>query len=303
MKLTLECQGPYLIELLHAIRASCSKEYVFIILQDDLFILQEELSMPSSWVEIEISSQTFFKAYTIKSKQPKNRIVLRAIFASLIEALQASSAFPDTKVTIKLASAENRVYLEFKCEVPEEDGFFSYEKEVDVMIENSENEVLPEIPNSIECELRSGLPMQQIILPVAQESLAMQICLTVEECHSCKARDKRDLDYVLRCGHSRRSFKMPESGKLTLMTRETSPLQVTYAYQGVVLQQGQCTLYNIKTAVKTKDLSTVLHKSCGLNWNKIVLGIQHESEVIVTCSWRDTLCVRFLVATFIEDNN
>ena len=266
-------------------------------------VIQDDPGSANSWVEIDITTQTFFRTYQLKSKASKNRIVLKAINSHLLEALQASSSLSGTRVTIKLASVDSRVYLEFKCEVPEENEIFLFEKQVDVVIELNNDDIVPEIPNSLECELSCAMHIQQMVLPVAGESTIMQICLTVEECHICKAKDKRDLDFVFACQHNRKSFGLPETGKLTLMSRETSPMQVVSAYNGLALQQGQCSLYNIKTMLRTQDLMTVFQKTCGLSWNKIVLGIQHESGVIVTGCWKDSLFVKFLITAYSDDND
>ena len=86
------------------------------------------------------------------------------------------------------------------------------------------------------------------------------------------------------------------------MSKETSPLQVVSSYFNLPLQQGQCSLYNIITLVKAKDLAQIFQKTSMLNWNKVMLGIQHESEIIVTACWKESLCVRFLAAAHIDDN-
>ncbi|OMJ68919.1 hypothetical protein SteCoe_33502 [Stentor coeruleus] len=301
MRLQLECQGSMLSELLKAIRSCCSQEFVFITLQDDIMVIQDDCINPNSWVEIDVKTQQFFKSYTIKSKNLKNRIVLKVIHCSLVEALQGIISLPGSKAIIKLASQDGNIYLEFKCEVPEQNEIFSFEYQVAVNIDNSIDNIIPEIPNSLECELNCVQHMQQMIFPTAEDSNLLQLCLTVEECHNCRAKDRRDLDYVFSCSHNRKNFKLPELGKLTIKSRETTPVQLISAYYNLILQQGQCSLYNIKTLVKAKELSTILQKTYSLNWNKVMLGIQHESEIIATASWKECLSVRFIISAQLDN--
>ncbi|OMJ95917.1 hypothetical protein SteCoe_650 [Stentor coeruleus] len=301
MRLQLECQGVMLGELLKAIRACCSQEFIFITLQDDIMVVQDDCITPNSWVEINVTAQQFFKSYAIKSKNPKNRIVLKVIHCSLVEALQGIISLPGSKATIKLASEDSNIYLEFKCEVPEQNDTFSFEYQVTANIDNSIENIIPELPNSLECELNCAQHIQQMIVPTAEDSNLVQLCLTVEECRSCRANDRRDLDYVFLCSHNRKDFKLPESGKLTIKSKETTPVQVICAYYNLALQQGQCSLYNIKTFVKAKELSTILQKTCSLNWNKVMLGVQHESEIIATASWKECLSVRFVIPAHLDD--
>ena len=297
MKLILECDHIFLGELYKCIRAACSHEFIYLTLQDDLLVIQDEQGTPSSWVEVDIPSQKFFKTFHVKSKAPKNRIVLKSMYQLLLEVLASTSAFEGTKVTIKLAAAENRVYLEFKCEVPQTQGLFLFEKQLDVVIERSSDNIIPQIPNTLECELTCVHHLQQMILPLTGELALIQVCLTV-----CKAADKRDLDYVFNCEHNRRDFKLPSTGKLTIMSRETSPLQVISAYFNLNLQQGQCSLYSITTLVKAKDLVQIFQRTSALNWNKVMLGVQHESEVVVTACWKESLFVRFLATAHTDDS-
>lgn len=107
MKLILECDHIFLGELYKCIRAACSHEFIYLTLQDDLLVIQDEQGTPSSWVEVDIPSQKFFKTFHVKSKAPKNRIVLKSMYQLLLEVLASTSAFEGTKVTIKLAAAEN----------------------------------------------------------------------------------------------------------------------------------------------------------------------------------------------------
>lgn len=301
MRLHLECQGVMLSELLKAVRACCSQEFVFITLQDDMMVVQDDNITPNSWVEIDVTTQQFFKCYAIKSKNPKNRIILKVIHSSLVEALQGIISLPGSKAIIKLASNDGNIYLEFKCEVPEQNDIFSFEYQVTASVENVMESIIPELPNSLECELNCAQHIQQMIVPTAEDSNLVQLCLTVEECHVCRAKDRRDLDYVFSCSHNRKIFKLPESGKLTVKSRETTPVQVICSYYNLILQQGQCSLYNIKTLVKAKELSTILQKTYSLNWNKIMLGVQHESEIIATASWKECLSVRFVISAQLDD--
>jgi hypothetical protein len=301
MRLTLECLGSFLLELNRSVRAVCSREYVYITFQDDLIVIQDETVSPSSWVEIDIATQTFFKKYDLKSKAPKNRIIFKSILSVFLEALQASSALSGTKVAVKLAAFDNRVYLEFKCEVPEEDESFSYEKQVEVIIEKGEEDIVPDIPNVLECELPCIRHLQQMVLPLTNELTLVQICLTVDNCNTCKAKDKRDLDYVFGCTHSRKNYKLPETGKLTVMSQETSPLQVVSSYYNLPLQPGQSSLFNIKSLIKAKDLVQIFQKTSSLNWNKVMLGIQHESEIIITASWKESLRVKLMASGFTQE--
>lgn len=227
--------------------------------------------------------------------------MLKGILGVLLEALKASSALSGTKVIIKLAAAETRVYLEFKCEVPEEDGSFSYEKQVDVNIEKNADNIIPKIPNSIECELACVHHLQQMILPLTGDLTLVHICLSVDTCHICKNKDKRDLEYVFSCNHNRKAFKLPEIGKLTVLSQETSPLQIASCYYNLSLQEGQCSLYNIVTLVKAKDLGYIFQKATSLNWNKVMLGIEHDSDIIVTACWKESLFIRFLATAHIEE--
>lgn len=302
MKLTLECQDTFLSELHRCIKSICSREFIYITFQDDVIVIQDDQGSPSAWVEIDITTQNFFKTYLVKSKLEKNRIVLKTVYLLLLEVLAGSSALPGTKVTIKLIGSESRVYLEFKSEVPEEDGYFSYEKQLEVAIEKSHDSIIPEIPNTLECELSCMHHLQQMILPLTGELALIQVCLTVDDCNVCKAKDKRDLEYVFHCAHNRKNFKLPDTGKLTIMSKEASPLQVISSYFNLTLQQGQCSLYSIMTLVKAQDLLGIFQKTSGLNWGKVMLGIQHESEIVVTACWKESLFIRLLASAHVDDN-
>ena len=303
MKLTIECQANFLVELYRAVRASCTSNYLLINFQDDIMTIQEEgrSSSLKSWVEVEIASQTFFKTYSVKSKHSKNRIVLKCVCNDFLEGLQASSSLAGTKVTINLATADDQVYLNFSCVVPEEDDSFCYDKEVFVMIQKSSESVVPDIPNSIECEVLKGQRLHQFLLTGISPDSLLHLCLTVEECHSCRAKDVRDLDYVFRCSHNRKSFILPETAKLTTRFSESSKFELIATFLGLTLQEGQCSLYSLKTIVKNKDFSQVLQKVTGLNWDKVLFGIQHESEIIVSASWKASLFVRFVIPAQIEE--
>lgn len=303
MKLTIECQAGFLVELYRAVRAACIGDFLLLSFQDDIMIIQDDSKSFStqSWVEIDITHQSYFKTYSVKSKLQKNRIVLKCVFNEFLEGLQASSSLAGTKVTIQLASSDDRVFLEFACEVPEEDETFYYEKQVSVVIEKSSESIVPQIPNSIECELACSQRLQHFLFPVTSIDSLLCVCLTVEDCHICRPKDSKDLDYVLKCGHNRKNFILPQSCKLTVMSKETSPFQLICSFLNLNLQHGQCSLYNLNTVVKTKDLSTVLQKSNGLNWEKVMFGIQHESEIIISVSWKSSFYVRFIVSAQTDD--
>lgn len=298
MKLTIECQAAFLVELYRAVRAACTGDFLLLCFQDDIMTIQDENKTFStqSWVEIDITHQSYFKTYSVKSKHPKNRVVLKCVYNEFLEGLQASSSLAGTKVIIQLATSEMRVFLEFACEVPEDEDTFFYEKQVSVVIEKSNESIVPEIPNSIECELACSQRLQHFLFPVTGTESLLHICLTVEDCHVCRPKDSKDLDYVLKCSHNRKNFSLSQTCKLTAMSKETSPFQLICSFLNLNLQHGQCSLYNIKTLVKTKDLVNVLQKTNGLNWEKVMFGIQHESEIIISASWKASFHVRFIVS-------
>jgi hypothetical protein len=303
MKLTIECQANFLVELYRAVRAACNSNFLILNFQDDIMTIQEEgrSSSLKSWVEIEISSQTFFKTYSVKSKHSKNRVILKCVSNDFLEGIQASSSLAGTKVLINLATAEDQVYLNFSCEVPEEDDTFFYEKQVFVMIQRSNESVVPDIPNSIECELHKSQRLHQFLLTGISPDSLLHLCLSIDDCHSCKAKDVRDLDFIFKCSHNRKNFILPSSCKLTTMFSESSKFSLIACFFNLTLQEGQCSLYNLKTVVKNKDFSTVLQKTTGLNWDKILFGIQHESEVIISASWKVSLFVRFVIPAQIDE--
>ncbi|CAG9320780.1 unnamed protein product [Blepharisma stoltei] len=311
MKLVLECTGDVLEEMLKALKSACpTDERVYLIFQDDLIILREVhigIDRPICWVEIDLSDKSdsaLFSKVVVKSKQHKNTIVLEAVKTQVFEALKASSALPGTQVTIRLAQ-ENRsgsphLYLEFRCVVPEEGENFSYEKQVDIVINKANEDIIPEIPNAIECEMVCLNHVIQIMRPLQGDDSAVILGLSLEKCQACAPRNKRDLDYLFACNHARNKVEVPEKGDLTVMSVNSSPLQVISTYYQVPLLFGQCSLKNIRATLKVKHLLELFQKSSAVNWPKVMLGIQHEGGIIMTISKHESLSLRLLAPGHIE---
>ena len=142
--------------------------------------------------------------------------------------------------------------------------------------------------------------MQSLISPFLKNNTSMQVCLTVEDCHVCKPKDPRDLDFVFGCNHNRKNFDLPQIGKLVLVSREITMFHVISKFFGLPLRSGQCSLYNIQTVVRSGDFAEALHKCVSYGAVSTMLAIQHEGDIIVSALKRPGLVLRIIVPAQVD---
>jgi hypothetical protein len=297
MNISISCQGSFLFELNQLIKVGYKVPDLCLIFQESLLIISDpskDSSLPG-WIELDPSDRSCFESYSIKTRSSNNRIVLTCKQESLSQSLEACSVLPGTQVKIGLSEIGQQACLVFQSTVPEENESFVYEKYVEVTIEKRASQKIPEVPKSIECELISLLKIQSLISPFLKNDSFMQVCLTVEDCHVCKAKDSRDLDFVFGCNHNRKNFVMPEKGKLILVSRETTLFHIISKFLGLPLQKGQCSLYNIQTVVRSGDFAEALQKCVNFGSVSTVFGIQHEGDIVISASRRGGLVLRVII--------
>ena len=297
MNITINCQGAFLYELNQLLKVGFKVPDISLIFQESMVIIYDSSkdSAVPGWIELDTTDHSLFESYSIKTRNSAARIVLICKLEALCQTLEACSVLAGTQVKISLIEVNQQACLVFQSTVPEENDSFIYEKYVDVTIEKRSNPKIPETPKSIECELISLLKIQSLISPFLKNDSFMQVCLTVEDCHACKPKDSRDLDFVFGCNHNRKNFVLPEKGKLILVSRETTLFHIISKFNGLPLQKGQCSLYNIQTVVRSGDFAEALHKCVSYGAVNTMFGIQHEGDIIVSASKRPGLVIRIIV--------
>ena len=302
MNISITCQGSFLYELNQLLKIGYKVPDISLIFLESIVFIYDpskESALPS-WIELDTTNRSLFESYSIKTRNSNPQIVLNCNLEALSQTLEACCVLAGTQVKISLIEVNQQACLVFQSTVPEENDSFVYEKYVDVTIEKKSNSKIPESPQSIECELISLLKISSLISPFIKNNSFMQVCLTVEDCHACRPKDSRDLDFVFGCNHNRKNFALPEKAKLILVSRETTMFHIISKFFGLPLQNGQCSLYNIQTVVRSGDFAEALHKCVSYGAVNTMFGIQHEGDIIVSASRRPGLVLRIIVPAQID---
>ena len=294
MKLTLECRGDLMSDILRALKASgWTDELLYLIFKDGLWIIRNAVpsfDAPISWVEIKLAIGEIFQNITLQSKKEDNLIVLQVQKSQMLEALSASSSFSNTQIIMRLTTYPgpqgNRIFLEFSCSTLQENEDFKFEKQVDVVVCKPFEGMFPEYPDTVQSELTCWSHLQQVLRPIKNDAGLINIGVQLEECKSCGGSES--MEQIFACDHERRR-KLSEECKLTVMSLTASTVNVTATYNRLPFVAGDSEMCVVHSSLKSKHLFELLHRAAVLSWQQFVLGIQHEGVVMLVTSKDDLL--------------
>jgi len=305
MKIVLECEEETMLFIEKAVRLACPGEgNVYIMFTDEEIYIKDtgsEMAGVNSWIEINLKDLNLFKNYIVQSKKPHNLIVLEVVKFQLVEALKACDSFTNTDVTIKLGKqttgTQGMAFLSFNCTVKDEG--FNFVKQVDSVLIREPEDLISEMPGTVDAELTFLPVLQQVLKPLNSEAF-LQVGLTVEKCGACKKLNQDDYEYVFRCDHSRAKVEVENCGKLTLRTIEADPVHVVSVFRNIVLEPGLCSLHTIQSSVRVRHLLEIIQRVTFSLWDKVVLGITNNEGLTISLTKRDDLHVKFIIPAFVE---